>query len=822
MESGAASLDVMSPDAVSPDVVSLVSVLRVLALYAEALAGRPIPIRARGDRPADLAIDDGAGEKLDSSALYLPKAVDWFTGTASNFWFYKASILFQLAPFEAGTFEFSLRQLDRQVEQNKDRTSATEDRGWQLLGQGLAASRGVDAGAAPGVELRSHLEIFFARFARPGLAENLFTLFEGARFERDLHRRYAGLRAPLETLRRRALEHRPPLASLSPSLRPIEPWVRRALGDPPVGDDLAQQRPIDDVYASAIAVLDAYPSVDAASNRLSPTQPNDHGPREDRPHNAAREALRADRTMVAIPYHGPPRLGRLQRQVALRRAARDLLLDRDRDRDPTAEGRAPTHAPASAETDLDLDALREQLAEDEDSGLLGLLSLPQAPREGDAARSADTPPGGATMVGSSPGRHSTSKPSPVSGAQDSVADGVSTPSVHPPDTTDNSPEPDGAAGGFAKAMQDHLEPLTQRAVFRYDEWDWQLQGYRARWCAVHEIEIDCAKATDTAQGDFVHEVLARHATDLASIKKQLELLRPATLRRVRRLTDGEDVDLDRLIESHTDRRAGLPMSDDVYGRRQRQERDVAAAFLLDMSASTDSPIPEPGAPIAGADGEDEGKDDKPDDADRPVMNYDFVDILAGLEPDTGPHPRDSSSRPRRVIEIEKEALALMAEALETLGDRYAIYGFSGYGREQVDFFVAKEFDQAFDDLAKGRIGAISPKQSTRMGPAIRHAITKLENEEARNRVLLVLSDGYPQDCDYGEERGSPVYGIEDTTMALLEARRAGIQTFCITVDPAGHDYLRRMCPEESYLVIDDIAALSAELPKVYRGLTASR
>ncbi len=169
--------------------------------------------------------------------------------------------------------------------------------------------------------------------------------------------------------------------------------------------------------------------------------------------------------------------------------------------------------------------------------------------------------------------------------------------------------------------------------------------------------------------------------------------------------------------------------------------------------------------------------------------------------------------------MEKEALVLMAEALEGLGDAYAVYGFSGYGRDQVDCFVVKTFAERYDARIQGKIAAIKPHRSTRMGPAIRHAMTKLEQQDARLKLLLLLSDGYPQDYDYGKDRKSKDYGIQDTAMALQETRLKGIQTFCITVDPAGHDYLRAMCPDQQYLVLEDMASLPKELPKVYRSLT---
>jgi nitric oxide reductase NorD protein len=115
---------------------------------------------------------------------------------------------------------------------------------------------------------------------------------------------------------------------------------------------------------------------------------------------------------------------------------------------------------------------------------------------------------------------------------------------------------------------------------------------------------------------------------------------------------------------------------------------------------------------------------------------------------------------------------------------------------------------------------MQPRSYTRMGPAIRHATARLRRHAARTRFLVVVSDGYPQDRDYGPVRGDAAYGVADTAKALEEAHRHGIVTFCITVDPAGHDYLQVMCPGDRYAVIDDVSALPAALPKLYRALDA--
>jgi nitric oxide reductase activation protein len=172
-----------------------------------------------------------------------------------------------------------------------------------------------------------------------------------------------------------------------------------------------------------------------------------------------------------------------------------------------------------------------------------------------------------------------------------------------------------------------------------------------------------------------------------------------------------------------------------------------------------------------------------------------------------------------VIDVAKDALVLMSAALTTLGDSFAVYGFSGYGRDQVDFYVAKEFDDGLNVRTTAAIAEMKPKRSTRMGPAIRHAVYRLQQQDATLKVLIILSDGFPQDCDYGPDRNDHEYGIQDTARAIAEAADRGITCFCLTVDQSGHDYLRRMCPADRYLVIKDIASLSQELSKVYQLLT---
>ena len=330
-------------------------------------------------------------------------------------------------------------------------------------------------------------------------------------------------------------------------------------------------------------------------------------------------------------------------------------------------------------------------------------------------------------------------------------------------------------------------------AYYYDEWDTVIGDYRRRWCTLFEIrnlEEDQA---------YVEDTITEHASVAANVRRQLRMLRPERLRKVKGVDEGEELDLERTVDALIDLKTGRTPSDDIYVQRQRKERDVAALFLIDMSASTDDRIPNP--------------DEEPIPAPDPEEYRDEVLDAYYRKLDA----RDSARK--RIIDIEKQAVVLMANALEGLGDNYAVCGFSGYGRDRVEYFLCKDFDEPYNYAAKGRLGGIKPARSTRMGPPIRHATRALSATESRVKALIIISDGYPQDFDYGHDRNDRSYGIADTTKALAEARQRGITTFCLTVDQSGHDYLREMCPDQQYMVIQELHDLPTQLSKVYQSLT---
>ncbi|QUV82789.1 VWA domain-containing protein [Chloracidobacterium sp. D] len=358
--------------------------------------------------------------------------------------------------------------------------------------------------------------------------------------------------------------------------------------------------------------------------------------------------------------------------------------------------------------------------------------------------------------------------------------------VSTPSTSPASPSPPQPGQSFETWSQEHTpsqhdltaqflrEGLTDDRMleadgqaFFYDEWDRELGDYRVNWCRVIEHRPTAGTRT------FVELTRARHQGLISSIRHQFQLMKPEALRRVTGELDGEMFDLDAVIDRQLDRRAALSGNERIYIKHLRRHRNVAVAFLLDMSSSTA----------------------------RTLTRY----------------PRMPYTRPgQRIIDIEKEGLVIMNEALEAVGDSYAIYGFTSEGRRNVRFYVIKEFEERYSAQIEERIGGINYQNNTRLGAAVRHAVCKLTGHQARTKLLILLSDGRPYDHDYGDAR----YAREDSKQALRSARQSGITPFCITIERDADQELRELYGDVGYTVIDDVLSLPEKLPGIYRRLTS--
>lgn len=303
-------------------------------------------------------------------------------------------------------------------------------------------------------------------------------------------------------------------------------------------------------------------------------------------------------------------------------------------------------------------------------------------------------------------------------------------------------------GGDHLHGADGSEDLANAITYR--EWDYTRQRYREAFCTLNEFDVP------TGEKGFVEETLEKYQGLLKSIKKTFEAVLGES-RLQRKQSQGDDIDIDALVEAFADFSSGREMSEYVYTRYRNIDRNIAVMFMVDMSGST--------------------------------LGW--------------------------VNDAERESLILLCEALETLGDRYAIYGFSGRTNKRCEIYRVKRFDESYTDTVRERISGIRPKSYTRMGVAIRHLGHLLNLTHARTKILITLSDGRPE--DYGGYKGR--YGIEDTRHALLELRRDGIHSFCITIDKEAQDYLPHMYGVANYAVIDEVKKLPLKVADIYRRLT---
>ena len=336
-----------------------------------------------------------------------------------------------------------------------------------------------------------------------------------------------------------------------------------------------------------------------------------------------------------------------------------------------------------------------------------------------------------------------------------------------------------AADSTADSTADSLAGAAaspRASTTRHDEWHYLQRRYLRGWTTVHEQRL---RGNDL---NYLHRLRQQHGELAAAIRRRIGPLRAQRRERLPRMPDGELIDLDAAIEARIERRAGQAPEGRVYTATRPARRDVSALFLLDVSGSTGFALPDAQAAAAG------------DDDDS---GYFFA---RPARPQPPPRPL------RRVIDVARDAIGLMCDTLARLGDRHAVYGFSGDGRHQVDFYLAKGFDEGWSAHSAAALAALEPKGSTRSGAALRHALSSC-GRSRRTRLLILLTDGYPQDSDYGPDPQDIAFGLHDTAQAMHEAERAGIAVFCVSVDHAAR---RRPAPRlraVARLVIDDVQSL---------------
>ncbi|MCX7185204.1 MAG: nitric oxide reductase activation protein NorD [Nitrosospira sp.] len=310
--------------------------------------------------------------------------------------------------------------------------------------------------------------------------------------------------------------------------------------------------------------------------------------------------------------------------------------------------------------------------------------------------------------------------------------------------------------GISFNQSEGKEPVSQ--PYHYAEWDYQIQLERPAWVTVQEKR---AKAGDM---QLIDDIATQYRREIARMKFLLDAMQPQGVQRIRKLEDGDEIDLNAAISSMIDMRMGMQPDPRFMMRSVRKIRDISVLVLLDLSESTN----------------------------EKVAGQDFS-----------------------VLDLTRQATVLLANAINKIGDPFAIHGFCSDGRHDVEYYRYKDFDQPYTEVPKARLAGMTGQLSTRMGAAIRHANHHLKLQRSSKKLLLVITDGEPADVDVRD----PQYLRYDTKKAVEEAGRNGVVTYCMSLDPRADQYVSRIFGAKNYMVVDHVERLPEKLPLLYAGLT---
>ncbi len=300
------------------------------------------------------------------------------------------------------------------------------------------------------------------------------------------------------------------------------------------------------------------------------------------------------------------------------------------------------------------------------------------------------------------------------------------------------------------------EPISE--PFHYAEWDYQIQLERPAWATVLERRGKLGDLT------LIDAIAAQYKREIHRMKFLLDAMQPQGVQRIRKLEDGDEIDINAAIASFIDLRMGQQPDPRIMMRSVRTVRDFSILVLLDLSESTN-------------------------------------DKVAG---------QDYS-----VLDLTRQACVLLADAISKVGDPFAIHGFCSDGRHDVQYLRFKDFDQHWNEEPKARLAGMTGQLSTRMGAAIRHAGHHLQLQKSAKKLLLVITDGEPADIDVRD----PQYLRSDTKKAVEDVARHGVTTYCMSLDPRADQYVARIFGQNNFMVVDHVQRLPEKLPLLYAGLT---
>ena len=294
--------------------------------------------------------------------------------------------------------------------------------------------------------------------------------------------------------------------------------------------------------------------------------------------------------------------------------------------------------------------------------------------------------------------------------------------------------------------------------YHYHEWDYQIQLERPSWATVLE------RHPPLGDLDVIEKIITDNKPVISRLKYLIESMIPQAMQRIRRQEDGDELDINAAVRAMIDIRMGLQPDSRIMMRYKRNVRDLAVMVLLDMSESSNDKV--------------RGKD------------YSIMDLT-------------------------RSATVLLSDALDRIGDPFALHGFCSDGRHDVHYYRFKDFDQPYNDLVKARLAGLKGSYSTRMGAALRHAGEQLKLQPKSKKVLFIITDGEPADNDVRD----PQYLRFDTKRAVEELQRDGITTYALSLDPHADQYVSRIFGANNFTVLDQVERLPEKLPMLYMGLT---
>jgi len=294
--------------------------------------------------------------------------------------------------------------------------------------------------------------------------------------------------------------------------------------------------------------------------------------------------------------------------------------------------------------------------------------------------------------------------------------------------------------------------------FHYHEWDYQIQLERPSWVTVLE------RRPKLGDLELIEKIIEDHKPVISRLKFLIESMIPQGMQRLRRQEDGDELDINAAVRAMVDIRTGQHPDTRIMMRYKRNVRDLAVMVLLDMSESAN-------------------------------------DKVRGQE--------------YSIMDLTRSATILLSDALDRIGDPFALHGFCSDGRHDVHYYRFKDFDQPYNDLVKARLAGMQGSYSTRMGAALRHAGTVLEKQPKNKKVLFIITDGEPADNDVRD----PQYLRHDAKRAVEELARNGITTYALSLDPHADQYVSRIFGANHFTVLDQVERLPEKLPMLYMGLT---